>query len=242
MTLLLLHGTGPGATGAISFAPLLPGLAQHECVVPDMVGFGDAMHPEDVEPGPGPWFERRVQGVLDALGDGGPVDVVGHSYGARVAIELLRRAPEKLGRVVLMSAGGTPVKADLGKLKGFYAEPTIERMREVVAAQFSRSEPTDDLVRARFEMATRPDVQRSFQAAMGEGPPAPIYQPDDLCGITHDVLVVHGRDDATIAPGAGLYLAEHLPNADLALFAGCGHLIQFEVPDRLSALIDGFLG
>lgn len=241
--LLLLHGTGPGATGDGSFAPLLPALGAFRCLVPDLVGFGRSSHPADVPDGPGPWFARRVDAVLallDRLGLG-RVHVVGHSYGARVALELLVRAPERVGDAVLVAAGGTPVRADLARLTGFYDDPTEAAMHALVAAQLSGGAVPDGYVRERFAVAVRPDVRASFEAAMAPGDPAPVYDAPVLAAVGHRVLAVHGRDDATISPAASVYLAEHLPRCDLHLFAGCGHLLQFEVPERLGALISGFL-
>lgn len=243
--LLLLHGTGPGATGELSFRPVLPSLTTYRCIMPDLVGFGRSSHPEDLPAGPGPWFARRVEAVLRLLDELGldQVHVAGHSYGARVALELAVHAPERLGRVVLVGAGGTPVKAKLGKLTGFYESPSMAAMGALVNAQLSRGNVPgiNDYVRERFAIAARPEVRRSFEAAMASGDPAPVYDESVLAGIPHAVLAVHGKDDATISPAAGVFLAEHLPHADLHLFADCGHLLQFEVPARLGALIDAFL-
>lgn len=242
---LLLHGTGPGASGALSFQPLLPGLAAYRCLIPDLLGFGRSSHPEALPTGPGPWFARRVEAVTQLLDELGldRVHLIGHSYGARVAMELILRAPERVGRVVLLSAGGTPVKAELTTLTDFYRSPDEAAMRRMVAAQLSRGDvrSLDDYVRERFATAARPDVQRSFQAAMAPGEPMPTYDESALAAIGHAVLAVHGKDDRTISSAAGLFLAEHLPHSDLHLFAGCGHLLQYEVPVQLGALIHEFV-
>ncbi|WP_236792185.1 alpha/beta fold hydrolase [Amycolatopsis sp. GM8] len=243
--LLLLHGTGPGATGALSFQPLLPSLTAYRCLMPDLVGFGHSSHPQTLAAGPGPWFARRVEAVLQLLDELGldRVHVVGHSYGARVALELAIRVPERIRRVVLLAAGGTPVKANLRKLTGFYQNPSEAAMRALVSAQLSHGDVPgfDDYVRQRFAVAARPEVRRSFEAAMASGEPAPVYDEPLLAAVPHAVLAVHGKDDATISPAASLFLAEHLPHADLHLFADCGHLVQFEVPARLGALIHEFV-
>jgi 2-hydroxymuconate-semialdehyde hydrolase len=171
------------------------------------------------------------------------VHLVGHSYGARVALELIIRDPDRFGRVVLVAAGGTPVKADLTTLTDFYRDPSEVAMHAMVNAQFSRGEGLDvaDYLSERYAMAVRPQVRRSFEAAMAPGEPAPVYAGSALAAVAHQVLAVHGKDDATISPTAGLYLAEHLTRCDLHLFAGCGHLVQFEVPTRLGALIHQFV-
>jgi 2-hydroxymuconate-semialdehyde hydrolase len=243
--LLLLHGTGPGAAGVRNFQPLLPSLTAYRCLMPDLIGFADSSHPDTLPAGQGPWFARRVEGVvqlLDALGLD-RVHVVGHSYGARVALELLLQAPDRFRQVVLLSAGGTPVKPNLQSLSDFYQEPSETAMRTFVDAQLSQRDVPgiDDYVKGRFETAVRPEVRRSFEAAMASGERAPIYDDAALAGITHAVLAVHGKDDATIPSAAALFLTEHLPHSDLHLYAGCGHLLQFEVPDQLGALISQFV-
>lgn len=243
--LLLLHGTGPGATGALSFQPLLPSLTTHRCLLPDLVGFGRSSHPDTVAPGPGPWFARRVEAVrtmLDEL-ELDHVHLVGHSYGARVALELIIRDPDRFGRVALVAAGGTPVRTNLTKLTDYYRDPSQVAMRAMVNAQFSRGggPEVENYLGERYAMAVRPQVRRSFEAAMAPGEPAPVYDGPALATIAHEVLAVHGKDDATISPTAGLYLAEHLAHSDLHLFANCGHLLQFEVPTRLGALVHQFM-
>ncbi|GAA4709384.1 alpha/beta hydrolase [Pseudonocardia yuanmonensis] len=241
---LFLHGTGPGATGALSFAPVLPALDGFRCLVPDLVGFGRSGHPQDVPAGPGPWFDRRIDAVLallDALGLD-RVHLVGHSYGARVALELILRAPTRVDRVVLLAAGGTPVKANLTTLTDFYGAPDEAGMRTLVDAQLSRAVPgIERYVTERLATAVRPEVQRSFQAAMSGGAPMPTYDETVLPAVSHPVLAVHGKDDATISADASLFLAEHLRQCDLHLFAGCGHLLQYEVPTQLGSLIHDFL-
>ncbi|MEJ2867278.1 alpha/beta hydrolase [Actinomycetospora sp. OC33-EN08] len=242
--LLFLHGTGPGATGSQAFRPILPALDGFRCLVPDLVGFGRSSHPEDVAIGPGPWFARRVDAVLALLDVLGlhRVHLVGHSYGARLALELALRVPERVGRVVLMAAGGTPVKPNLTTLTDFYRTPDEAGMRTLVEVQLSRDVPDiEDVVVQRLAVALRPEVRRSFQAATGAGDPMPIYDETVLPGVPHRVLAVHGKDDATITVDASLFLAEHLRRSDLHLFADCGHLLQFEVPTRLGALVHDFL-
>ncbi|WP_132424561.1 alpha/beta fold hydrolase [Pseudonocardia endophytica] len=241
--LLFLHGTGPGATGELSFRPVLPALATYRCLVPDLVGFGRSDHPETVPDGPGPWFAHRVDAVVRLLDELGldRVHLVAHSYGARVALELMLRSPGRVGRAVLVAAGGTPVKAALSTLTDFYRDPDEPAMRRMVAAQLSRGDPDEGYVRERLAVAVRPEVRRSFRAAMAPGEPMPTYDPTVLAGVGHRVLVVHGKDDRTIAPTAGLFLAEHLPHADLHLFAACGHLVQYEVPTRLGSMVREFL-
>ncbi|MEU6135478.1 alpha/beta hydrolase [Nocardioides sp. NPDC047086] len=243
--LLLLHGTGPGASGQGAFEPLLGRLSAHRCLVPDLLGFADSSHPEDIGSGAGPWLRARVDAVralLDALAIE-RTHLLGHSYGARVVLELLRLEPERFGRVVLVAAGGTPVPADTSQLTDFYADPTEERMRAMITGQLAAGSapPSDDHVRRRLALALRPDVRRSFAAAMAPGEPAPVHDAAALSAVDHDVLAVHGRRDTVIPYAASLFLAEHAPRCDLHVFAHAGHQVQLEMPDALASVVSRFL-
>jgi 2-hydroxymuconate-semialdehyde hydrolase len=244
---LLLHGTGPGATGWESFRPLLGPLAEHDCLIPDLVGFGNSSHPEPPPAGPGPWLDLRADTIfrlIDALKIG-PVDLVGHSYGGRLGLELLTRKPDLFRKVVLIAAGGTPIKPSLQRLTGFYDNPTPDAMKEFVASQLHPGSalPPDiePYLRARLATALRPDVRRSFQASMGPGEPARTYDDAVLAAISHHTLVIHGKGDSTIPVDASLYLAQHIPHADLHIYARAGHLVQFEAAQQLGAMISTFL-
>lgn len=242
---LFLHGTGPGATGAQSFRPLLADLSGYRCLLPDLVGFGNSSHPDPPPVGPRPWLLLRAACAIELLDELAlpRVHLVAHSYGARVALELLRRVPERVGSAVLIAAGGTPVTARLGSLTSFYRDPSESAMESFVTSQMARPPAVrlNDYVAHRFAVASRPDVRRSFEAAMAAGEPAPTYDADALAAIPNAVLAVHGKDDPTIPFGASLHLSEHLPKCDLHLFTHCGHLPQFEVPTALCTLITEFL-
>jgi 2-hydroxymuconate-semialdehyde hydrolase len=244
--LLLLHGTGPGASGQASFEPLLGGLRGFRCLVPDLIGFAESSHPDNVPPGAGPWLQVRVDAVRRVLDELRieRTHLLGHSYGCRVVFELLKREPERFGKVVLIAAGGTPVKANLQRLTDFYDNPTEHQMREMVLAQMSSDEvrDLDGYVSRRFALAERPEVQRSFESAMGPGEPAAVNDAGVLGTLKHEVLAVHGKADSTIPYAASLYLIDNLPSCDLHLFAHAGHQVQFEVPDVLATIISQFIG
>lgn len=244
---LFLHGTGPGATGWESFRPLMSHLTDFDCLVPDLIGFGDSSHPDTPPAGPAPWLELRAESIIRLLDEleVGPVHLVGHSYGGRLGLELLTRKPDAFRKVVLIAAGGTPIKPSLQQLTGFYDNPTAEGMREFVASQLYPGRPLpgyiDSYLRARLSTALRPEVRRSFQASMGPGEPAPLYDDAVLGAIPHQTLVVHGKGDNTIPVDASHYLTHHLPQADLHVFSSGGHLVQFEAADQIGNMINTFL-
>jgi pimeloyl-ACP methyl ester carboxylesterase len=97
--LLLLHG-GLGSTDMLQ--PLLPNLVNgHQIIAIDLLGHGRTMlgdRPISLEA-----MAADVAAILDELGFDA-VDVLGYSMGAGVALQLAAQHPEKLRRLVLVSA------------------------------------------------------------------------------------------------------------------------------------------
>jgi lipase len=105
MTLAIAEWGDPGAPRVVClhgvtshgrhFAKLAEALRGHRVLAPDLLGHGSSPY----EP---PWdLERHVEEVIEAVG-GGRASLVGHSFGARVALEITARAPKLVPRLVLL--------------------------------------------------------------------------------------------------------------------------------------------
>ena len=64
---------------------------------------------------------------------------------------------------------------------------------------------------------------------------------EDLHEISVPALVIGGTHDRLTLPKASIYLASHLPNADLHVFDGCGHMSMLERHEEFNKLLEGFL-
>jgi lipase len=77
------------------FASLASELAGHQVVAPDLIGHGSS-------PWEPPWdIARHCHAILESVGNG-PMSLVGHSFGGRLAFELAARAPENVPKLVLL--------------------------------------------------------------------------------------------------------------------------------------------
>jgi lipase len=77
------------------FARLAEALPDHHVLAPDLLGHGSSPY----EP---PWdLERHLTAIVDTVG-AEPACLVGHSFGARLALELAARAPKLVPRLVLL--------------------------------------------------------------------------------------------------------------------------------------------
>lgn len=172
-TILLLHGSGPGATGWSNFSNNLPVFAQHYRVVAaDMPGWGES--------DPVSWKDRdhpsAVAELLDAL-DIEKATLIGNSMGGGTTIRFGYEHPDRVRRLITMgaSSGGATIFGAGGLTEGLkilqktYREPTFDTMRELVDVMtFDSTFATDDLVAQRAEtVASHPAHNRNFIDGIG---------------------------------------------------------------------------
>jgi len=103
--LLLLHGFDSSLLEFRRLAPLLAGRAQ--LFIPDLFGFGFAPRRRDATYDPAGVI-NHLAALLEAMATrvDQPVGVIGASMGGSVAMELARRFPERVNRLLLLSPAG----------------------------------------------------------------------------------------------------------------------------------------
>lgn len=243
---LLLHGSGPGVSAWANWRLTIPALAQrYRVIAPDIVGFGFTQRPADVHYSLRTWI-GHVWSFLDALGIQ-RVSVVGNSLGGRIALGMASEHPERLDRIVLMGSPGVGMTNTEGLRALREYEPSEQNMRDLLLKCFAVDPAiiTDDLVRDRHEASVAPgafaayrDMFFSPKHAGGEL----AITPEEAAAIGTRTLLVHGREDKVVPVEVAWNMVRLLPDADLAVFARCGHWTQIERPDAFNDLVSGFLG
>jgi pimeloyl-ACP methyl ester carboxylesterase len=185
---------------------------------------------------------ERCLEQLDAAGLETAV-VCGLSMGGYVAFELWRRARTRVAGLVLAN---TRAEADA---------PEGVEGRRALAARLLRegnaflaqdpppllSDRAPDHLRVTVSgwIADQPAVSIAA-AAMGMA-----ERPDstpDLAGIDVPTLVITSTADALIPPDVTTAMAERIPEADLALIEGAGHLSNLEAPEVFGELLEAHVG
>ena len=172
-------------------------------------------------------------------------DLLGHSMGGRVALEVYRLAPERVRRLALVSTGihglrpGEPESRrklqQVGWDNGF--EALIDEWLPPMVAEANRSDPMIfDTLRA-MNLDAGQDVFDAQIHALVNRPPVDDLLPRIDC----PVLVMTGELDTWASPAQHEQIAAAIPGAELVIVPGAGHMIQLEAPGAVNAAIADWL-
>ncbi|RDB47078.1 alpha/beta fold hydrolase [Tsukamurella tyrosinosolvens] len=254
---VLLHGGGPGATGASNYSRNIDALAEKfRVIVPDMPGYGRSSKDID-QSDPFGDLAMFVRGLLDAL-DIERAHLVGNSYGGAAALRLAMDRPDRVGRLILMGPGGIgttralPTKG-LNALLGYYGGegPSKEKLSEFIREYlvYDASAIGDDLIDLRYQASIVPDVVATPPLRRPSGPTAlrtllrmDLTRDRRLADVQAPTLVIWVADDKVNRPAGGPALAKTMPNCDLYVAARTGHWVQWERADLFNELASTFLG
>jgi pimeloyl-ACP methyl ester carboxylesterase len=242
---LLLHGSGPGVSAWANWQHNIPALAQrYRVIAPDIVGFGYTERPADVYYSLDTWVEH-IWAFLDALGIE-KTSLVGNSLGGRIGLAMAGQQPGRLDKMVLMGAPGVGMTLTPGLKALREYQPSEANMRSMLLDCFAVDPAiiTDDLVRDRYEASVAPGAFEAYRDMFFSGRHA-----GGELGITEEqvravptrTLLLHGREDKVVPVEVAWNMVRLLPDADLAVFARCGHWTQIERAGDFNRLVGGFL-
>lgn len=247
---VMLHGSGPGASGWANFnrnvAPLVE--AGFRVILLDCPGWSKS----DSLVCKGSRSDLNavaLKGLVDAL-DIEKVHILGNSMGGHSAVAFALSYPDRVGKLVLMGGGTggaslfTPMPTEgIKRLQKLYREPTIDNLKKMMDIfVYDTSDLTDELFQTRLDnMLARRDHLDNFVKSLQANPKQfPDFSPR-LGEITAETLVIWGRQDRFVPMDTGLRLVAGLPNAELHLFNCCGHWAQWEHADKFNRMVLDFL-
>ncbi|HLY66164.1 MAG TPA: alpha/beta hydrolase [Chloroflexota bacterium] len=245
--IVMLHGSGPGATGWSNFHQNLKVLsAKYRVLAVDFPGWGQS---DPVEPGTRD-NTLAVKLLLDELG----IDkaaLIGNSMGGRAAISSAVEYPERTSHLITMGAGcpGVNIYSAAGLSEGIkvlaetYEDPSPANFARLLRIMlFDSSFATEELFRQRSEsaLANRAHLENWLKdKTLSAGWPAGYEA--RLAQLAVPALFMHGRDDRTVTMEHSLRLVSLVPKATLIVFNNCGHWAQVEHAAKFNWLVDGFL-
>ncbi len=256
---LMLHGSGPGATGWSNFNSNIAALSQtYRVILLDLPGWGksDEFDPDDNEIRPVAHL-HAVRLLMDALA----IDkaaLVGNSMGGGVAYGFAGEYPQRTSHIVTMGAGlfaGIPLgMSPAGPSEGLqvlhqtYADPTPANFRRLVEVMlFDHRHASDELVQKRSAAALTnrrhlDNWLRISRAGTGALPREAAFQLALRLGDSKvPALLIHGRDDRVVGVEATLRAATIMQRSQMLVFNRCGHWAQLEHSVMFNAVVERFL-
>lgn len=170
--------------------------------------------------------------------------LAGLSMGGYVSMEILRRAPERVERVALVSTTARPDLPEQTErrraLMDLVAGGKLDRILPTVLASmvpdYHAQGPVADLFHAMAQAVGVEGFLRQQDAIIGRVDSRP-----SLAGIRCPALVVVGRDDTLTPPDRAEEMAALIPGAKLVKISRCGHLSAIEQPQAVSAALSLWL-
>jgi len=190
---------------------------------------------------------ERIEEIASNLLDQLPLKfaLVGQSIGGVVAMELMRRAPDRVTRIALINTNSlaeTPQSAAdfepvIIKLRaGSLEEAARELMpSEYLAPEAERGQIMAQLIGMAFNIGAEAIV-RQLRAMQRRRDYQSVLR---RCKVP--ALVLCGKHDGLTPVKRHNFMAELIPHADLHVFEGAGHLPTLECPDAVSQALRAWL-
>jgi 3-oxoadipate enol-lactonase len=211
----------------------------------DNRGTGGSTKPEE------PWsmadFAADTVGLFEHLGLE-TTFLLGLSMGGMIAQETALRAPRRIEKLILSDThcgAKTAVASPPWVAEAFAIDPELSaeqqarKSRPIVYSQRFMEEDEalldDEFERLFPHRSPLATFARHAEAVKGWD------AFERLPKILQPTLVIHGGEDVLVLPENGRVLAERIPNAELAIVEGSGHIPQTEQPEYTAGIVRGFL-
>jgi pimeloyl-ACP methyl ester carboxylesterase len=175
--------------------------------------------------------------------------LAGHSMGGRVALEVMRLAPQRVERLALLDTGTHPLAAGEAGEKERAGRMALlkiaqEQGMRVMAQEWAKGMvhpdriggPIFEEVLAMFDRGSAAQYAAQINALLKRPDAAPL-----LPGITCPTLVLTGRQDAWSGPAQHEAMAAAIPGAQLVIVEDSGHMTTMEQPQAVSAAMAAWL-
>ncbi|MDQ6811983.1 MAG: alpha/beta hydrolase [Actinomycetota bacterium] len=251
--LVFIHGLSGSWVNWLEQLPVFA--AEHRVLAFDLPGFGHS---------PMPSFEISISAyarLLEHLFDELEIDaaaVVGNSMGGFIAAELAIAFPQRVERLVLVSAAGI---SSFDNRQALGVLPGLRRAERILMASTAWFASKSDAVAARprlrdatlLAVLAHPSrLPAALAAEQLRGAGKPGFIPalaanlnygfrERLSEIACPTLIVWGDNDRIITVRDSDVFAELIPNSRKSVFADTGHMAMLERPVAFNPLLAEFL-
>ena len=194
-------------------------------------------------------FEAQTSDLLAALPP--RCTLLAWSLGAQFALEIARRAPERVAALVLIAA--SPRFERAADWPWGLEHDAVELFRETLAQDWRHTLEDFIWLQLRGSRHAESAVEQIHRALHDQGPPdkqalaaglellGVLDTRDRVAAVSQPVLLIAGQNDRVTPPGAGRWLADQLPQGQYREIARAGHAPFLSHVEETAAVIREFL-
>jgi len=169
--------------------------------------------------------------------------LAGHSMGGRIALEVFRRAPERIAGIALMDTGTQPLAAgeagereakgrhellDIARTQGMAAMASRWVQGMIWSPRLQETALVDSVIDM-FARSSAEVFAAQIRALLARPDAGPL-----LPRIGCPALVLCGEQDSWAPAARHREMAQKIPGATLALIPECGHMCTLERPEAVT--------
>lgn len=238
--LMLLHGFGADKDNFTRVARYLT--PHYRVILPDHIGFGESAHPEDAD-----YTSAGQAGRLRALAAALGIERVhlsGSSMGGHIAMAWAAAYPEDVASLWLLDPGGvwSGPESELARtIRETGTNPLMARSADEFRGVFEFAMADPPYIPGPMLEVMAEERMRNFELEgriFEQISQDPIE--DRIRGMKTPSLIVWGREDRAIDVGTAEVLHGLLPQSQVIVMEGIGHLPMIEAPEQSAEDYLGF--
>ena len=234
--LVFLHGVGGGHHAWEHQVPYFGALG-YPSHAWDQPGYG---HSPMIEPYDLEHVSTSLARLIEALAEGEPVVLVGHSMGGLIAQEAYVRYPKLIKALALCFTSPAFAGGNTDFTKQFIAARVgpLDQGKTMaqIAAKLIPTMGSNSKLAEQIMAGVPPETYRKAVHLL-----TTFDRRKELADIKVPSLVVAGSDDKTAPCAMMERMAQKIPGAEYVLLEGCGHLGPMDQPDAFNAALLAFL-
>lgn len=234
---VLVHGLGGRAEDWVQLMPRIK-TAHHRVYALDLPGYGRSQWPRDAQYS----IAEQAAGVEAFLDHEhlAQVDLGGWSMGGWIVMRVALAEPQRIRRLMIFDSAGT--RFDVGFDTSLFEPDTPAKLQALDNLLTAGPAPhvPEFVQRAVFAFVKKHGwvVRRNMDKLLTG---ADLLTPQDLAQLKMPMLIVWGKEDHLIPLSVGEQIHKDVPQSELEIFDGCGHLAAGQCADRVGPVVAGFL-
>lgn len=238
--LVVLHGWGSESKVMRPIAKQIGNI--RTCYLIDFPGFGQSPEPSTA------WtvddYTDLIEKFILEKFDKEKVDLLVHSFGARVALKLLTRSgiSSKIDKVVFTGAAGLKPKRSASYYFKKYTAKTLKFPFNLLPSNLREKSLQKLRQTALWKSLGSSDYQK-LSGVMRETFVACVTEHLDhlLPKIEHEILLIWGKNDTATPPEQGQRMEKNLQNSALVIIEGGGHYAFLDKPKHFGSILKAYL-